>query len=436
MRNVLLAIVLAVVLLVAVWQVQRLVRVEVDRSGWPEYSSLRADPLGTSILHDALQSLPSIEITRNTRDLSLLPIDPNTTLLLTGASPGPDPLPLVERLEKLASEGGRIVITLYPWRMFWEQEFEGEEGEGENEVKESNEEQADPSTNAEQEAEAEAEDAENDKTKVDEKGEEESEEKEDEFLADIEDRWGFGIEYEEFEGNEIEVSRAAEDTALPESLSFRSGMYFNNPSEEWRVIYGRGEKPVLISRAYGKGSIVLAADTYFLSNEALVKERHPALLLWLIGDKGRIVFDEWGKNISDDPRVIDLILRYRLHGFLLAFLILALLFVWQSNYRLAPRRGSADADEVSTYLIHQEAGVGLAQLLRNHLAPPAVLPAAVEEWRKSHRRHESDGRYQEASAALLALAQPIAGPPPTERDILDKYTRAQRLLKERFSTRD
>ena len=39
-----------------------------------------------------------------------------------------------------------------------------------------------------------------------------------------------------------------------------------------------GTMPVVIERQYGNGSIVLVADSFLVSNEALRSERHPRLL--------------------------------------------------------------------------------------------------------------------------------------------------------------
>jgi hypothetical protein len=55
----------------------------------------------------------------------------------------------------------------------------------------------------------------------------------------------------------------------------------------WRVLYERGGYPVLIERVFGSGSIVLCSDSYFLSNEALRRERIPIYWRgWSVGTKG------------------------------------------------------------------------------------------------------------------------------------------------------
>src|SRR5205823_1940371 len=58
-------------------------------------------------------------------------------------------------------------------------------------------------------------------------------------------------------------------------------LYFIDLSHAWQIIYERAGHAVMIERKMGKGSIVLSADSYFLSNEAMSKERHPELIAWL-----------------------------------------------------------------------------------------------------------------------------------------------------------
>jgi len=50
----------------------------------------------------------------------------------------------------------------------------------------------------------------------------------------------------------------------------------------WRTIYSRGTNAVVIERDFGKGSVVIATDSYFVSNESMEQDRHADLLAWLM----------------------------------------------------------------------------------------------------------------------------------------------------------
>jgi hypothetical protein len=76
------------------------------------------------------------------------------------------------------------------------------------------------------------------------------------------------------------------DLPLPPDLDWHSGLVFTNLRSECGVsIYTRGTNAVVIERSFGTGSVVMATDSYFVSNEAMAKDRHADLLAWLVGAK-------------------------------------------------------------------------------------------------------------------------------------------------------
>ena len=123
---------------------------------------------------------------------------------------------------------------------------------------------------------------------------------------------------------------------LPESLSWHSGSYFTNLDPAWKVVYARQSAPVMVERKFGAGSVVFCTDSYFLSNEAMLKERHADLLAWVIGPSSRVMFDEAHLGIVEEPGVAMLMRKYRLHGLVAGLLLLAALFIWKNSSRFAP----------------------------------------------------------------------------------------------------
>lgn len=85
---------------------------------FPAYSSLRADPLGSKALYEALAQLPGNSVARNFGDLSQIHGGDATILYL-----GQDPFIFeaqteesLKRFEDLASTGARVVIAMQPVR--------------------------------------------------------------------------------------------------------------------------------------------------------------------------------------------------------------------------------------------------------------------------------------------------------------------------------
>ncbi|HEY2017837.1 MAG TPA: DUF4350 domain-containing protein [Bryobacteraceae bacterium] len=79
---------------------------------YPEYSSLRSDPMGTRLLFDSLARLPGITPTRNYLPLDAVR-DTGATVLLFAFDPASlsDDSDAVERIEKFARPGNRVVVA-------------------------------------------------------------------------------------------------------------------------------------------------------------------------------------------------------------------------------------------------------------------------------------------------------------------------------------
>jgi hypothetical protein len=82
-----------------------------DGGAYPEYSSLRSDPLGAKLLYDTLALVPGASVARN-----YLPLDyvggAGTTVLLLSLSPELFDQELLDSVDRLAARGNRVVLTI------------------------------------------------------------------------------------------------------------------------------------------------------------------------------------------------------------------------------------------------------------------------------------------------------------------------------------
>jgi hypothetical protein len=319
---------------------------------YPHYSSLRGDPLGTRIFFESLESLDRAHVHRFVRSIEHLPEGKNATLFVFG-------LPWSEMsaeeneyraLEGFVQSGGRLVVTLYPEiakpRFFTS-------GLGTNRPAFKNprldDERRHPPVN-------------------------------------LREKWNFGFEYVPASRDTrllapITVTRK-ETLPLPPALTWHSALILTNLDANWRVIYARGTNAVMIEQSHGHGSIAIATDSYFVSNEAMQKERSADLLAWLAGDSLEIYFDETHLGVQEHPGVATLARRYKLHGGIAALLALAALFIWKSSAVFVPRTAdSADAASV----LGRDSAAGFENLLRRSIAPKDLLQTALDEWHKSSR---------------------------------------------------
>jgi hypothetical protein len=81
---------------------------------YPEYSSLRSDPMGTKLLFDSLARLPGVTVARNYMPLDVL--GENGAVFLLGLSPGSfgEDDEGLQRIERLARNGHRVVAAMAP----------------------------------------------------------------------------------------------------------------------------------------------------------------------------------------------------------------------------------------------------------------------------------------------------------------------------------
>jgi hypothetical protein len=247
---------------------------------------------------------------------------------------------------------------------------------------------------------------------------------------DLTKRWGFGVDFIELAQADgiYEPARAANrtDLPLPRTLDWHSGMVFTNLDSAWHIIYARGANPVLIERQFGKGSVVMATDSYFVSNEAMENDRHADLLTWLIGANQNVVFDEAHFGIVETSGIAMLMRKYRLQGLAAGLLLLAGLFIWENTGSLVPPHAELEQQE---YIAGKDSAAGFVNLLRRSIAPRDLLATCFAEWKKSGgpANQYSVTRQRQAEAAFQAEN----APPSRDRNPIATYKKICSILETR-----
>lgn len=170
--------------------------------------------------------------------------------------------------------------------------------------------------------------------------------------------------------------------------------------ETWKVLATAHGNPVLAERRVGAGTIVLATDTYFATNQALMAHPAPEFLAWLIGDARQVIFDETHLGTQENPGIMAMALRYRLHGFFLGGVLLFLLFVWQGSSSLVP---SNDGMEAGPRMVAGQGAVAaLVSLLRRGVPRSRLLQTCFDQWLHNHPHPGAAlrGRIEQARALL------------------------------------
>ncbi len=393
---------------------------------YPPYSSLRSDPLGTKALYESLGGLPGVSVSRSYETVRKIGSGRQTTLFIPG-------LPVYElnyastdeirELETFMMEGGRIVVTVFPeskrdWSTRRNERLKKEEAE----------------ENDEGESKKKAEPAE--KTPIGKKPEEEkklSEEMANLKMQSLTNRWEYSYDFEDLTSNEEGVSEPVRvvrsgASPIPEFLWWYSAVYFKDLGEGWRTLLSRGGKPVLIEKKFGTGSLVIATDSYFLSNEALRKDRHVDLLGWLVGGNNRIVFNETHLGVQSSPGIAALARKYRLHGLFAGLALLACLFIWKNAMSLVPPHPEDVTEGTGSGVSGNDSASGFINLLRRSIPPAGIISVCFDEFKKSakHSLH-----LRSALPQIEQLVGEEQGRSPRERRPVETYQKISQILSEK-----
>ena len=363
---------------------------------YPEYSSLRTDPFGTKAFYESLRDCCDLNVSRNFEDFSKIKNNTNSTIIFAGASFSGDKIPesFFKDLESFMKNGGRLVVAYMPSGIFRKITTEGQKRQEEKEKSEK---------------------------KKPEKSPEEDKDALIKFVS-LSERWG--LKYEEDDWDEYRSARLVADMKLPKVLTWHSPVYFELNGKDWNVIYKQDDHTVLAERNFGKGSLVLASESFFLSNEAMLRDRHSDLLAWLVGPKKEVIFDESHLGIASNPGVASLARKYNLHGLAAGLLVIALLYVWMSSTSLLPAYKTG-SDLERKAIEGKDSASGLSNLLRRNVPAQHIFPLCFLEWKKS-----ALSQKQLQGKKLKKVEEFIKLHPDQAKNPVESYNTISEMLKE------
>jgi hypothetical protein len=405
---------------------------------YPAYSSLRSDPLGSRAFYRSLENINAALVSRNYRTLQNLKFEERTTLFYVGITAFDSESVSSEWLhvfERLTNSGGRLLLSFLPvekkpadWRM--SKCFAPTDKAEDKEKAQANDGKRDSENLSDQPA---AENASNTSHNDDNK----SQTAPSRHIPDtpgncvsLKEQWGLTLAFAD-KPADIAVNHSDDLSqmhikGLPESISWHTALYFDELEDDWRVVYTADGRPVIIERPYGKGSLVMAADSFFLSNEALRSERHPELLAWMIGESATVVFDETHFGIFKHPGVLSLIKNYRFHWFIFGVAILAFLFIWKNSVYFVPPRKGSHSQQSKDFISDRDSTQGLISLLRRNIPKRQLLQTCAREWKRSiqpEKRFQNDKLEQ-----IKSVLQMIEMRSPKSIDPVVGYRRISKII--------
>jgi hypothetical protein len=315
---------------------------------YPHYSSLRSDPMGAKIFFEGLANLPGYTVERDHSTTLTWEGGKETTLFILGLKTGMDHSALInpgkqnyKTISTILSSGSRLVISLHPvaYKLGPISIRNRSEKDGKKD---------DPDT----------------------------EKKADYSLLK---KWGFNIHaVNSSKITMAELGQKTEQSDLPASIKFPSYYYFTDLNAGWNVLYTLNNKPVIISRQYGGGTVVLCADSYIFSNEAMMYDRYPGLLSWFVGPANHIYFDESHFGMQHNIGIIDLAYKYRLQGVFITFFLIAGLYIWKNAVHFVPPRDDGNRD--TGIKSEKDQLDALVSLLQRYIPSENLIKTCITEW--------------------------------------------------------
>lgn len=395
---------------------------------YPPYSSFRSDPLGCRALHDSLIHTGDVAVSRSVTPLHRMKNLENTTILVPGLGPndlsGSLPQAWFDAIDGLVKGGVRLVLCSVPSR------FEKKPEKPLNKKTAQADKKPLAKTKKPAKTKKMKSDAPAEKNK-DQKPAEKNEEKVDNEepyqikQVNIAKAWGFNDDFaDRAEGTAAPASKYKKTRGLGDQ-SWHTSRYFTGLAKEWKPVYTMNGKVVLMERTYGKGSLVLSTDSYFLSNEALRNEANPRLLTFLTGGNTKVIFDEAHFGIKAEPGIAGLIKRYGLHGFAWSVLLFCLLYIWKNASYFVPPR---EDDEIRDASARDQAS-GLASLYKRHINDNDLLAVCIDEWEKTALADRRASLNDQEKRTHIKNAAKGNGDKPV--DPVAGYRKIKRMLSER-----
>jgi hypothetical protein len=348
------------------------IRMETGDS-FPEYSTYRADPKGLKALYESLQATDLLQVSRRLQSSKILPSGENQVLIVAGVRPDREIVSDEDSqfLDHWLATGGRLIIALRPEK---------------NQPPERT-----PTPRPNQEIT-------NDSSVL--------------LWRSLIRRWGAVI----VPTSEIHSATAHSTLfgTIPHWLGHNS---FDPLTTDWKVVAVQGARNVIIERAFAQGSLVLLADSFPLSNEALAVDRNTDFLLWLIAKRDGVLFDETHLGLSEQPGIMTLARRYGLQGTFVSTIAVLLLFIWKCQYTLVPRtKGRRTRLTVSGSSSDQV----FLNLLQRTISRKHLLPVCLETWLKTTR----------PTSAQLARLEKFRSGPGEEQPVVERYNQLTAFLNE------
>lgn len=399
-----------------IFSVYHLLNIQVETGDiYPRYSSFRADPKGTRILFESLEKFHHLDVQRNIDHLNPQNVKDNTAAFfidfdvidvfkIMGGY-----LNLVDYTQAVCAEGGTVIITSTGGTILSAglQKIE----EKEKELKKKKDAQK-------------SKEKKKDENEISEEDAEEKHRQLMRFLNFKPKTLALPTAHSELVTMPDTARRVIDIPDLPETMTWHSDIVFENVGDEWEPIYMRKTYPVIMRRKLLDGWIIVSSDSFFLSNEAMWKDRHVSLIQWMIGSATTVMFDEFHLGVVKKRGVASLIRRYNLFALFGVFVAIALIFIWRNAFFYIPANDDAYIQLERIHEKGKDSDAALLNLMESHIPSANILNLCYNEWVSSFQ-HLPKKLRQEVNAVI----NEENAKPKKEQNPVDTYNRICNIIK-------
>lgn len=341
-----------------------------NQDAFPGYSSLLPNPKGMKVLHNSIERIPGFEIQRNYRPYSELEGSTDMLLIMGGLQSWRQSLPMnvIEEnndhgLSAFVESGGSLLIAYTPWISSQDADQTMDDSDSEDEMEE----------------EEEVSDS------------EETEKTRHRYILDT-------------------VAEAGMTHGEFEPFQWKSRYALDLPEDGWQIHQSIGEHPAIASTSLGEGTIIVCADAYFISNEAMLD---PPLdfIKWMTTGKRVIIFDEWSKGVQDNRSIVYLLRKHKILAFLISLIVTSVLLFWHNSSSVLARSAMLQEAENG-----QHETSATAVLLRKDVPAKSLVTACRELLARDKRLLKREWKRFESN------------PVPTNEDPTIEYNKIVKSL--------
>ena len=153
---------------------------------------------------------------------------------------------------------------------------------------------------------------------------------------------------------------------------------------EWprsQTVYTIKDKDIVLLLTHGKGDMIICSETYFISNESLVKGPPVRFFTWIMDGRKQVLVDEYHHGISSRKGISFLLKKYHLYWFIAYLILIFILYLWHvlPRFRKPIPRSSIETPRIRSSLD------GYTHILTKTIPRDQLLDISLEQWIKSSR---------------------------------------------------